>query len=82
MGRGFWRINQQPGGHDMSTIKPGHGFHVGVNFARAKGHVPIKITGQEGRTIYGIIPADPKSPLGFLRDGVIQVRVSAEGVSR
>jgi hypothetical protein len=66
----------------MVTIKPGHGFHVGVNFARAKKHIPLKITGQEGRTIYGIIPADPQSTLGFLRDGIIQVRVSAEGVSR
>lgn len=56
----------------MKFIKPGFGFTVGQDFARATNPTPIELApseyAQPGNVI-GYIEADPKSSLGFLRNG-------------
>ena len=59
----------------MDYIPKGTGFNVGVNFARATDDIPLQVQEFRGPLVFGFIPADPNSPLGFLRRGQLQEAV-------
>lgn len=68
-------------------IRPGYGFDVGQDFARAKLATPIELAESECAKpgcVIGYIPENPQSSLGFLRighNGKVRVHVLRDAVS-